>query len=179
MNFRGYSFEAEYLKLPFMKIFLFLLFSLLIMPAIYAQKSGSLLRGQLTDSINRSIIDNATISLITAVDSSLLSFTRSDSNGRFSFKNITPGKYRLSATHTAYHTTWKNFEITGDREKDLGFVLMTDKTVLKEILINAEKPPVVMNGDTLEFNAASFRTKPNVHSIPLNESPKIFALLHL
>ena len=38
---------------------------------------------------------------------------------------------------------------------------MKDKTVLDEVTLLAQRPPVEVNGDTLEFNAESFKTKPN------------------
>ena len=38
---------------------------------------------------------------------------------------------------------------------------MKDNSLLDEIVVEGEKPPVTVNGDTLEFNAGSFATKPN------------------
>ncbi len=77
------------------------------------------------------------------------------------FKDVPKGEYRLSASFTGFHTTWRNLEITGDPTVDLGQIFMRDKTMLDEIVVDAEKPAVIVNGDTLEFNAGSFATKPN------------------
>jgi len=38
---------------------------------------------------------------------------------------------------------------------------MRDKSLLADVTVTASRPPVVVNGDTLEFNAEAFKTKPN------------------
>jgi hypothetical protein len=38
---------------------------------------------------------------------------------------------------------------------------MKDKSIMEEVTVAAQRPPVVVNGDTLEFNAEAFKTKPN------------------
>ncbi len=116
--------------------------------------------GKLIDSLHNEKPTDATISLMNAKDSSLIAFTRTDSAGKFSFKNLGNGEYRLSASHANFHTSWRNFTVNGNNV-DLGDVLMIDKSVLSAVNIVAQRPPVVVNGDTLEFNAEAFKTKPN------------------
>ncbi len=111
--------------------------------------------------MNSHPLNGATISLINTKDSSLFSFVRTDSTGSFIFKNMPKGKYRLSASYTGFHTAWRNLQVSGESIIDLGQIFMRDKTMLDEIVVDAERPPVVVNGDTLEFNAGSFATKPN------------------
>ena len=122
---------------------------------------STIVTGNVKDTDNLHHLDGATISLINIKDSSLLSFVRTDSVGNFIFKNVPKGKYRLSATFAGFHTYWKNLQISGEPAIDLGQIYMRDKSILDEIIVDAEKPPVTINGDTLEFNAGSFATKPN------------------
>ncbi len=124
-------------------------------------QSNTVLTGNVKDTFNSHPLDGATISFINIKDSSLLNFVRTDSTGNFILKNVSQGKYRLSASFTGFHTTWKNVEVIGEPSINLGGIFMRDKTVLDEIVVDAEKPPVVVNGDTLEFNAGAFATKPN------------------
>ena len=124
-----------------------------------AQKNGFSVQGRLTDSLRKQQVSEATVSLVNAKDSSLVGFTRTDSAGHFHFSNLKPGKYRISASQVNFHPQWKNFVLTGDTE--LGEVIMKDRSILEEVTVKAQRPPVVVNGDTLEFNAESFRTKPN------------------
>ncbi|HAO47163.1 MAG TPA: hypothetical protein DCQ97_09570 [Chitinophagaceae bacterium] len=147
-------------KIIAMKYLIFVLGLLFLSITIAsAQKSGLTLKGRLADSLQKQRVSEATVSLVKSSDSSLVGFTRTDSVGRFSFHNLNPGKYRLSASQVNFHPQWVNVEIAGDL--DLGSVLMKDKSIMEEVTVKAQRPPVVVNGDTLEFNAESFKTKPN------------------
>ncbi len=123
-------------------------------------QTNTIVTGNVKDTLNLHHLDGATISLINTKDSSLLSFVRTDSGGNFIFKNVPKGKYRLSVSYTGFHTTWRDFQVSGEPAIDLGQIYMRDKSILNEIIVDAEKPPVTVNGDTLEFNAGSFATKP-------------------
>jgi len=138
-----------------------LLSTLLLLAAITAtaQKKGLSVKGQLTDTLQVQRVAEATVSLINTTDSSLVAFTRTDSAGNFSFNQLKPGKYKLSASQVNFHPLWKVFEVTGD--VDLGNIYMKDKSIMETVSLTAQRPPVVVNGDTLEFNAEAFKTKPN------------------
>ncbi len=144
-----------------MKYFTFLFLNLLMLTAatVTAQKKGFSVKGQLTDTLQKQRVADATVSLINAKDSSLVAFTRTDSLGNFSFNQLKPAKYRLSASQVNFHPKWKSFEVTNDL--DLGTIYMKDRSMMEEVTVAAQRPPVVVNGDTLEFNAEAFKTKPN------------------
>ena len=126
-----------------------------------AQKNGSV-KGIAYDSLNARPIPDATITILARKDSSLVSFGMTDDAGRFALDNIPPGEYRLLITHVAYHNSNKRFEIDGNKDFDLGNVLMNDKTkLLQEVVVNSEAPPVTLIGDTVQYNAGSFKTQPN------------------
>jgi hypothetical protein len=143
-----------------MKFFI-LLSNLLLLNvfSVSAQKKILSVKGQLTDSLQLQQVTDATVSLISAADSSLVAFARTDSAGHFSFQQLKPGRYRLSASQVNFHPRWKNFELADDL--DLGSIHMKDKSIMEEVTVAAQRPPVVVNGDTLEFNAEAFKTKPN------------------
>ena len=127
---------------------------------VNAQQTATV-TGTLKDTSNLQRLNDAIISLISTKDSSLFSFTRTDSTGNFIFTKVPEGGYRLSATHTGFHPYWRSFSVPGGSTVNLGEIFMRDNSLLDEILINDEKPPVTVNGDTLEFNAGSFATQPN------------------
>jgi hypothetical protein len=57
----------------------------------------------------------------------------------------------------------RNFEINDDKEEiNSGYIILNSKaSLLEEVTVNQEKPPVTFKKDTIEFNAGSFKTKPN------------------
>ncbi len=143
-----------------MKQLLSFLFFLTTVTAALAQKAT--VKAQLVDTLQKQQLSNATVSLMNAADSSLIAFTRTDDNGNFYFDQLKAGKYRLSASQVNFHPQWKNFELnSGEQALDLGEIKMKDKSIMQEVTVVAQRPPVVVNGDTLEFNAEAFRTKPN------------------
>jgi hypothetical protein len=143
------------------KIILSVLFSTFCLISI-AQKNKSTISGQLVDTLKKKQIENATISLIRSADSSLIGFTRSDTAGYFLLENIQPGEYRLSISHVGFHSLWRDVFINNENTSvNLDKIMLRDKTLLDEVVVQGQRPPVQVNGDTLEFNAEAFKTKPN------------------
>ena len=90
-----------------MKYLILLITLLLIVTMVAAQKKGFSVKGHLSDSLQKQQVSDATVSLVNAKDSSLVAFTRTDSAGHFSFYQLKPGKYRLSASQVNFHPKWK------------------------------------------------------------------------
>jgi len=142
------------------------LFLLIFIPlsalAQEAPKAEFVLKGQLTDSSGKLKADNATVSLLLAKDSTLLSFSRADSAGIFYFYHVIPGEYLISVSHVNFLPRWKKFKIRENGEgRNLGSILLADKTAMSEITMYQQRPPVEIKNDTIEFNAENFKTKPN------------------
>ena len=86
-----------------------------------------------------------------------------NSRGEFSLANVPYGDYRLMVTHVNYHNVNKYFTINeANKNIDLPNIEVSDKNkVLEEVVVMAEAPPVTLIGDTVQYNAGSFKTKPN------------------
>jgi len=127
-----------------------------------AQKSGNL-KGVVFDTIAKQPVPAATITVLQAKDSSLVTFTMTNSRGEFSLANVPYGDYRLLVTHVNYHNVNKYFSVNdANKNIDLPNIEVSDKNkVLEEVVIMAEAPPVTLIGDTVQYNAGSFKTKPN------------------
>jgi Outer membrane protein beta-barrel family len=130
--------------------------------SVLAQKNGSI-KGLAYDTLSRKAVADATITVLVKKDSSLLTFGMTDNAGRFSLDNIPAGEYRLLITHITYHNSNRTFIISDSvKNVDLGKVFMNDRTkVLEEVLVTNEAPPVTLIGDTVQYNAGSFKTQPN------------------
>jgi len=127
-----------------------------------AQNNGTI-RGNLLDTTGKGPLPDVTITNLHARDSSLITFGRTNVKGFFDIKYLPEGNYRLLATHIGYRNYTKNFVITGEKkEVDFGYIFMSSKaSMLEEVAISQEKAPVVFKNDTIEFNAASFKARPN------------------
>ena len=127
-----------------------------------AQKTGSV-KGIVFDTIAKQPIGAATITVLQRSDSSLVTFTMTNNRGEFSLTNVGYGDYRLLVTHVNYHNVNKYFSINeANKNIDLANIELSDKNkVLEEVVVMAEAPPVTLIGDTVQYNAGSFKTKPN------------------
>ncbi|WP_266367012.1 outer membrane beta-barrel protein [Tellurirhabdus rosea] len=144
-----------------------LLFGLLLLWTLplAAQKTGQ--RGQVTgmllDSASGKPLREATVSLLSGRDSSYLSLHLTDGDGRFQIRNLGEGSYRLLITYVGFQNISRRFNISADKltvdfEK---LLLQPQAQTLNEVNIVQERAPITVKEDTLEFNAGSFKTKPN------------------
>ncbi|MEO6406039.1 MAG: TonB-dependent receptor [Ferruginibacter sp.] len=129
-----------------------------------AQKNGTI-RGVVIDNLSRQTLAYVTVTLMEAKDSSLVSFSMTDDNGRFEFKNIHNGNYRLMISRVGYHNSNSLVSITDEQKlADLGNLLMLDiSKTLNEVVVKSDAPPVTLLGDTIQYNAGSFKTVPNAN----------------
>lgn len=127
----------------------------------YAQ-TGSV-KGSAFDCASMQHVANATVTVLQVKDSSLVSFTMTDNIGRFEITSIPAGRYRLLITHVNYHNIAIPFTIDEQHKMhDMGSITLYDKNkMLTEVVVEAEAPPVTMSGDTVIYNAGSFKTQPN------------------
>ncbi|RYG42618.1 MAG: carboxypeptidase regulatory-like domain-containing protein, partial [Chitinophagaceae bacterium] len=145
-----------------MRKFLALLTLSLCFYAGYAQKADGSITGKLVDTSGKQPISDATISLVQAKDSSLVTFTLSNKQGLFEIKGLTVGNYRLIITHQAYSEMRKNVSLT-EEKKQLNIGELNpgkDFKTLEGVVVTNEAPIVVKN-DTVQFNASGFKTQPN------------------
>jgi hypothetical protein len=161
---------------------LFLLFSLALLLgcSVHAQRGTGTVRGVVRDSIfnvppnGKGVVDGAVVTLMRQRDSALVTFTMTDTAGAFLLKGVGPGNYRVLVTHTAYRSYSRRFTVTADTPNVvLKPIYVNHRSVLlSEVVVEEEAPPVTLKGDTLEFNAASYRTAPNASAEELmNKMP--------
>src|SRR5258706_972776 len=144
-----------------MRKFLFLFF-VLIATAVSAQKFT--ITGQLKDSVGT--LPGATIMILQQKDSSVVQFGVSNSEGRFEVKNIAQGDYLFKVSFTGYASYTQKISPRTEKgaEQDLGVIQMDPKTnQLNEVIVKGEKDPVKVKRDTIEYNASSFKVKPNAN----------------
>lgn len=147
-----------------MRNLLFIIFLFISSLFAQAQNTGPLLgtvKGVIRDTINNYNLKSATISLFKE-GNHLSSYQLSNTYGEYVFENLPLNKKMyIEVSHVGYITRIKEFMIT-DAKTPLNLqtmVLSPGVNTLNEVEVRI--PPISMNGDTLEFNAAAFKLDTN------------------
>jgi len=120
------------------------------------------IKGRVFDSSLNKGLAYATVSLVQAKDSTLVTFARADSMGNFRLTNVTAGRYLVSTSYVGYAPVWYPLPaITAQQPVDAGDIYMVNNSQLQDVSVAAKRPPVEINNDTLEFNSENFKTQPN------------------
>ena len=118
------------------------------------------IRGVVEDSTGEKI-SFATVMLLSPADSTLVNFTRSDDQGAFSFKNVPNNPYLLKISFTGYLPLQMPLPASPSGLADLGVVTIKPiNTELLEVVIKAAKATLSIRGDTIEYDASSFKVPP-------------------
>ncbi len=135
--------------------------ALLLSQLLFAQGSVT---GKLMDADRKNPLYLATVTVYKAADTSILTYRLSGKDGVF----LLPGlplniPLRALVTFSGYEVIRKDFTLTKDSSHfNLDSIWMkTNSTSLDEVLVVSERPPMTVRKDTIEFNAASFKTLPN------------------
>ena len=139
-----------------------LLWALSLMATMAMAQKMSIV-GVVTDEAGKPL-ETAAVVLLNVSDSSLVTFGRTNDLGVFLLKNVaTNAPYLLRVTYVGFDNFTQNIAPNFKDEKmDLGVLSMHPLSkMLDEAVISAERDPVKIKGDTLEFNASSFKTQPN------------------
>ena len=140
----------------------YLLSLILLTTASLACAQKFTLTGQLVDSL-RSPLPRATVMVLDAADSSLVNFTLTKTDGHFEMKSLQDKGYILKVTFMGFQPHQQSIRGAEDQSTvDVGQIEMQPvSSDLQTVEIEADRPPVVVKKDTIEFNATSFKTKEN------------------
>ncbi|MEP6931340.1 MAG: outer membrane beta-barrel protein, partial [Flavobacterium sp.] len=119
-------------------------------------------KGTVVDLNTQLPLEMATVYFTTVKDSTILEYATTDKNGFFS---INTKKYDkpvfLKVNYLGYQPYYE--EEKGLQEsKDFGkLYLLESVNALDNVVIKTEAPPITIKKDTLEFNAASYKVRPD------------------
>jgi hypothetical protein len=144
-----------------MRLQLALITLLLISVSAHSQKFA--VKGTVTDSTSGPL-PSATVMLLNATDSSLANFGVSDAKGAFEIRNVSAGRYLLKISFVGYVPFTRLIETPPPGAVlELGALKMQVLTKELETVVFKGDIPVVVKRDTIEYNAASFKTKANAN----------------
>ena len=113
------------------------------------------------DSGNGMAIEMATIRLLNQKDSTLVQGTQTDMKGGFVLPKVKTGNYILVVGSVGYFEQKKNISVAS---RDLilkSIQLVENVKLLKELEVKGTAAQLVVKGDTVEYNAAAFKTTEN------------------
>lgn len=142
------------------KIYIVLFF--LISSTVAAQTFS--IKGKTVSAVDKKPIESATVYLTSAKDSTMIDYTISDKNGNFNFsvkKQTKPFAIKVSSIgYEIYQKIYDKLDVN----LEIGEILINDDvTTLGEVVVVGEVPPVRIKSDTLEFNATSFKVRPDAN----------------
>ncbi|WP_345264506.1 outer membrane beta-barrel family protein [Nibrella viscosa] len=144
-----------------MRLLLLLLLVVICLGSAFAQTTPRFsVKGTVVDSGNTALV-GATVMLLTPKDSSLVNFGRSTDKGTFELKGNKRMPYLLKISYVGYLPYQKEFTPSDDAVTDLGNIELKPITKeLFEVVVRTAKAPLSIRGDTIEYNASSFKVPP-------------------
>jgi len=137
----------------------------LLSMAVLAQSNT--LTGEILDEKGEGL-GYATVALMYPADSTLAFFGVTNVGGHFEIRNTKPGDYLMQVAYLGYKTLYRTVKLPLLTGNSFGAIVMQPCPIsLKEFQVTGEYIPLLFNKDTIEYNAAAFKTKPDAVAVDL------------
>ena len=105
-------------------------------------------------------VANAAVSLLETADSTLAFFGVSAPSGQFKIPSAKAGNYLLQVASIGHRMYYKPLHIPATGGNDLGYIVLREVSqALQEIEVKSQKVPMMIKGDTVEYNAGAYKVK--------------------
>ena len=136
------------------RLLLFVLMTIPVMQAI-AQRN---ITGKVIESDSQEPVAQTTVRLL-KTDSSMVTGSLTDLNGKFRVKAPAAGNYIVQVTCVGFKSYTKRVKVTGEQDVSLGTVsLQPDAIMLKGATVTGQASKVTLKEDTFVYNASAYRT---------------------
>jgi Outer membrane protein beta-barrel family len=124
-------------------------------------QTSAVVKGKLIDSVGKQILKDATVTIIDAKDSTLIVFGLAKADGSFELKNLPFEDLIFQVGFQSYEPYSKKISPSKtNTEINLGNIYL--KQMANDLgNVTVSQSPIQIKKDTVEFNASSFKTKPN------------------
>ncbi len=140
-----------------MKHYKLLFFALLFLVATNISAQGIRLTGTLYNADDQLTLVGASIKLINAKDTTKISYTNSDIQGKFVFNTLVKGKYWLDITYIGFQRFRKQVTLSKSAE-DIGKLNLTPTTTsLQGVSISSGAIRAEQKGDTTQYSSAAYK----------------------
>jgi len=141
-------------------------FSLLLFLFFFVTNAQNniVIKGTVQDGNTLKPLESAMVYLSNVKDSTVIEYTTTNKNGDFKIatkKSDKPVFLKINYMGYQTHSEGQNKLL---ENKDFGkLFLLGNETMLNEVVIKNEVSPIVIKKDTLEFNAASYKVRPDAN----------------
>ncbi len=143
-----------------MKKFLMIVVTLTVcgFSVIAQSQSGGTISGKLLDKDQGEPVALANIRVLQRTDSAFVTGKATNNDGYFSIP-VRNGSYILHISYVGYHDVYRDVQVTSSQSNvQLGDILLSnDNILLSEAIVSAKAPEITVKGDTLEYNADSYK----------------------
>lgn len=115
---------------------------------------------QVLDSLTKEPVAFASAYLRHPKDTVITSFALTDTLGKATLKDVTKGEHLLCIEYLGYKPVYRKIFVRGNFDAKV-ILMQPDDKVLKASSVSAVGTPMEMKGDTLVYNASSFRVMSN------------------
>ncbi|MDR7372802.1 outer membrane beta-barrel protein [Flavobacterium aquidurense] len=120
------------------------------------------IKGTVLDINTQQPLELATVYFTTVKDSTIIEYATTDKNGVFRINTKKIDKPVLLKINYIGYQTFVEEQKGLSESKDFGkLYLLENVNALDNVVIKTEAPPITMKKDTLEFNAASYKVRPD------------------
>ena len=119
------------------------------------------LQGQVVDAEDQALT-GATVVLLQAVDSVIASFAITNDQGSFKLKRVSPGAYILQSSFIGFQPYSQALDLTTETGTVIidQIILEAQAEVIDGVIVKADRIPMMIKKDTIEYNAEAFKTQP-------------------
>jgi len=132
--------------------------SLCTLPMIAQAQSETSISGKLIDEETEEPVPLASVRVLQRADSAFVTGKASNAEGLFTIP-VKSGSYILHISFIGYNDVYRDVQVTSSRPNvKLGnIILSNDNIMLSETVVTAKAPEITVKGDTLEYNADSYK----------------------
>lgn len=133
-------------------------FLLVAMSMLAQAQSGGIITGKLIDKETQEPVPQANVRILKQGDSTFVTGKASNTEGVFTIP-VRNGSYIVHISFVGYNDVYQNVQVTSSRPTvQLGNIMLSnDNILLSETVVTAKAPEIVVKGDTLEYNADSYK----------------------
>ncbi|MFC2102598.1 outer membrane beta-barrel protein [Bacteroidota bacterium] len=104
----------------------------------------------------------ATVTLLYPSDSTLAFYGITNAEGHFEIRKTAPGEFLMQVGYLGHEVFWRQVTLPLSEGNSMKPVVMKPTPLnLREVSVNADRIPFLIKRDTIEYDAAAFRTKPD------------------